>query len=85
MTPPITRSRVLVNSHWAAWPKAMDRQYDIFEILPNGSPLKIAVVSGLKLALLAVRELATHTSNECLAEDTETHQIVAQWNVPRAN
>lgn len=63
----------------------MGRQYGILEVLPNGSALKISVVSGLEYARSTVRELAKHRSNECYAEDTETRQVVAQMNVPRAN
>lgn len=63
----------------------MEREYEIFEVLPNGSALKISVVSGLQNARLTIRELANHTRNECYAEDTETRQVVAQLNVPRAN
>ena len=62
----------------------MERRYEIFEVLPNGSAHKISVVSGLEYARSSVRKLASHTSNECYAEDTETRQVVAQMNVPRA-
>lgn len=61
----------------------MERTYDIFEVLPNGSAFKVNVVSGLENARLTVREMANHTSNECYAEDTETRQVIAQMNMPR--
>ena len=63
----------------------MERKYEIFEVLPNGSALKIGVVSGLQNACLTVQELANHTTNECYAEDKETRQVIAQMNVPRTN
>ena len=63
----------------------MERQYEIFEVLPNGSTLRTSIVSGLEFALLTLRELARHTNNECFAEDAETRQVVSQLNVPRAN
>lgn len=63
----------------------MEPKYEIFEVLPNGSALKISVVSGLENARLTVRELANHTRNECYAEDAETRQVVAQMNVPLSN
>ena len=60
----------------------MNRVYEIFEVLPNGSPQKVNVVWGLEFARLKLRELASQTRNECFATDHETHQIVAQMNVP---
>ena len=61
----------------------MNRAYEIFEVLPNGSPQRVNVVSGLQLAKSQLRELANHTTSECFAADAETHQIVAQMNVPQ--
>ena len=66
-------------------PTLMERKYEIFEVLQNGSALKVSVVSGLENARASVRELASYTRNECYAEDTEARQVVLQLNVPRAN
>ena len=55
--------------------------YEIFEVLPNGSTLKISRVSGLEFANLALRELAKRTRNECFVTDARTRRVVAQLNV----
>ena len=60
----------------------MHRVYEIFEVLPNGSPQRVTVVSGLDSAKIKLHELARNTGNECFASDARTHQIVAQMNVP---
>jgi hypothetical protein len=60
----------------------MDRAYEIFEVLPNGSPQRVTVVSGLDYAKAKLHELATNTANECFASDARTHQVVALVNVP---
>ncbi|PYU52208.1 MAG: hypothetical protein DMG48_07325 [Acidobacteria bacterium] len=57
--------------------------YEIFEVLPNGSTLKISRVSGLEFANLALRELAKRTSNECFVADARTRRVVAQLNVSK--
>jgi hypothetical protein len=41
------------------------RVYEIFEVMPDGSSLKGAVVSGLEFARLALEELSKRTTNEC--------------------
>lgn len=63
----------------------MERKYEIFKVLQNGSALKMNVVSGLENARLTVRELANQTINECYGEDTETRRVIAQMNVARRN
>lgn len=62
----------------------MYREYKIFEVLPNGSPRKVRLVSGLEFAKVVLEALAKHTTNECFAADTKTHQVVMQLNVPPA-
>src|SRR6266566_1208968 len=52
--------------------------------MPDGSTIKRAAVSGLEFAKLAAEELSKRTTNECLASDEKTHQVVAQMNVPSA-
>ncbi len=63
---------------------AVYRAYDIFEVMPDGSSVKRAAVSGLEFAKLALEELSKRTSNECFAADRNTHQVVAQMNMPLA-
>ena len=60
----------------------MNRVYELFEILAVGPPHRVAVVSGLESAKTRLRDLADDTPNECFAADAETHQIIAQMNVP---
>lgn len=60
----------------------MNRVYEIFEVLPNGSPQRVTVVPGLEYAKARLRELATNTANECFASDARTRQVVALINVP---
>src|SRR5437879_12636122 len=55
--------------------------YEIFEVLPDGSTLRISRVSGLEFAKLALQQLAEHTRNECFVADARTRQVVAQLNV----
>lgn len=62
----------------------MHRAYNIFEVMPDGSTVKRAAVSGLEFANLALEEVARRTTNECIAADRNTHQLVAQMNVPLA-
>ena len=62
----------------------MHRVYEIFEVMPNGSPQRATVVRGLEFAKAALQRLSKDTSNECYAADAETHQVVMQMNVARA-
>jgi len=62
----------------------MDRVYEIFEVLPDGSPHRVTVVSGLEFAKMVLESLASRTNNECFAADAKTHQVVMQMNVPPA-
>jgi hypothetical protein len=60
------------------------RVYEIFEVMPNGSPQRVTVVSGLEFAKAALRRLANQTNNECFAADAKTRQVVIQMNVASA-
>ena len=62
----------------------MYRVYELFEIMPTGSPHRVSVVSGLGFAKAALQRLAKDTTNECYVADRETHQIMMQINVARA-
>ncbi len=55
--------------------------YEIFEVLPDGSALRISRVSSLEFAKLALQELAKRTKNECFVPDAKTRQVMAQLNV----
>jgi len=60
----------------------MQAEYEIFEVLPDGSSSKSAVVIGLEIAQVVLKELAKRTQNECYAAHAVSHQIVAQTNLP---
>jgi len=62
----------------------MHRVYEIFEVLPNGSPRRLTVVTGLEFAKVVLQGLAKRTSNECFAADAKTRQVVMQLNVAPA-
>jgi hypothetical protein len=53
----------------------MIREYEIFEVLPNGSALRVTAVSGLEFAQLTLQGLAKHTSNECFAADAKRAKL----------
>ena len=59
-------------------------QYDLFEVLTNGSIVQRASVSGLEAAWQKLYDLAKQTGNECFALHAPTRQVVAQVNVPLA-
>jgi len=59
----------------------MQAEYEIFEVLPDGSSSKRAVVIGLEIAQVVLKELAKGTHNECYAAHAVSHQIVAQTNL----
>lgn len=62
----------------------MYRTYEILEVMPDGSAVKRTVVHGLEFAKVTLEDLAKRTSNECIAADEKTHQVVAQLNLPPA-
>jgi len=62
----------------------MHRVYEIFEVLPNGSPKRVTAVSSLEFAKIALEGLAKRTSNECFVADAKTRQVVMQRNVAQA-
>ena len=58
----------------------MDREYDLFEIYPDGSPIWRDVVSGREKAILKLRELSTETANEVRVMHLSTNTVVAATN-----
>ena len=51
--------------------KDMNRVYEIFEVWPDGSTVKRAVVSGLEFAKVTLDRLAERTSYECKVQMQE--------------
>jgi hypothetical protein len=60
----------------------VDRNYDLFEILPDGSPIWKCAVAGHETAVQQLRELARHTTNELRIMHLSTNTIIAVLNAP---
>jgi hypothetical protein len=58
----------------------MDREYQIFEELPDGSPMWRAYAVGAENARAKLEEIAKTTRNECFAIQLETKEIVRRAN-----
>jgi hypothetical protein len=59
----------------------MERDYDLFERFPDGSPMWRGRAKGLLEVRRTLAELSTTTSNECFAMHLPTKDIVARVNV----
>lgn len=59
----------------------LEREYEIFEQLPDGSPIWRGHASGLPSVRLKLQELARTTTNECFAMYLPTKEVVARLNV----
>jgi hypothetical protein len=55
----------------------VDREYDLFEKLPDGSLTLKFRVAGLKNAMSELHKLANDTTNECCVVDPATKSVVA--------
>lgn len=62
----------------------MERDYDLFEIYPDGSPVWLCVVSGHEAAIAKLKELSEITKNEVRVMHLPTKSVVAVMNVPQA-
>jgi len=62
----------------------MHREYDIFEILPDGASIWRGAVRGLEQARAAVSDLARQSTNQFLAVHTPTKEIVSRTNMSPA-
>jgi len=60
----------------------MNREYDLFERLPDGSALWRGVAVGAFDAHLQLRELARITANELFAIEVLTGEVLARVNTP---
>ena len=61
----------------------MERDYDIFEINPDGSLIWRAAVQGHEAAVNRLRELAAETKNEVRVMHVPTKSVIAVLNAPR--
>jgi hypothetical protein len=59
----------------------MNREYDIFKKLPDGSVLWLAAITGLENAIAKLKELAASSPHEYFALHTPTKAVVARANV----
>jgi hypothetical protein len=59
----------------------MDRTYDIFEMLPDGSLLWRACVLGTQNVSGVLAEIGKKTPNECVAMNIDTKVVIARVNV----
>lgn len=59
----------------------MEREYELFEQLPDGSTIWRAHASGLPNVRLKLQEIAGKTTNQCFAMYFPTKEIVARLNV----
>jgi hypothetical protein len=62
----------------------VDRNYDLFEILPDGSPIWRCAVSGHEKAVQQLRELAKQTENEVRIMHLSSNTVIAILNAPPA-
>jgi hypothetical protein len=58
----------------------MERDYDLFERFPDGSPMWRGRAKGLLEVRRTLSELSATTSNECLVMHLPTKDIVARVN-----
>jgi hypothetical protein len=59
----------------------MQRDYDLFELLADGSPIWRDRAKGLAEVRRKIKELSHVTGNECYAIHTRTKDVVARVNV----
>jgi hypothetical protein len=63
----------------------MEREFDLFEKLPDGSVLWKAVVPGMENAVARLKSLGSTSPNEHFAIHTPTKTIVARVNAPTSS
>jgi hypothetical protein len=61
----------------------LERTYDLFEILPDGSPIWRATIDGHENAIRRLQELAAMTPNEVRVMHLPEKAIIAALNVPK--
>ncbi len=58
----------------------MLRDYDIFEVLPDGSKIWRVNAYGVENALIALTNVASKTKNECYAINIRSKDIIGRLN-----
>jgi hypothetical protein len=59
---------------------AVDRNYDIFEVMPDGSPIWREAVTGHENAIRELQILAAKTTNEVRVMHLPTKTVIAAMN-----
>jgi hypothetical protein len=62
----------------------MERDYDLFEVLPDGAVIWKETVPGHENAIRKLRELSKQTSNEVRVMHVLTKTLIASMNAPKA-
>jgi hypothetical protein len=62
----------------------MDRDYDLFEVLPDGSVIWKEAVAGHENAIRQLVELSKQTSNEVRVMHVLSNTLIASTNGPKA-
>jgi hypothetical protein len=62
----------------------MERDYDIFEVLPDGQPVWRAAVGGHENGLRPLKQLAVKTTNEVRMMHLPTKAVIAVMNADKA-
>lgn len=60
----------------------MNREYDLFEIFPDGSALWRHTVTGHEEAIKALQEFSAKTTNEVRLMHLPTQTLIAAMNTP---
>ena len=70
---------------WACKGKVpMNREYDLFEKLPDGYLVRRAVLAGRESGMKKLQELARLSENEFLLMDVSAHSVIASMNSRKA-
>jgi hypothetical protein len=62
----------------------MERDYDLFEVLPDGGVIWREAVPGHENAIRKLRELSTRTANEVRVMHVLSNTLIASMNGPKA-
>jgi hypothetical protein len=63
----------------------MDREYDLFEKLPDGSILWRTVIIGLENTIAGLKKLGSLSPNEHFAIHTPSNTVIARVNEPESD
>jgi len=61
----------------------MERDYDLFEVLPDGAVIWKATAPGHENAIQKLRELAKQTANEVRVMHILSNTLIASMNGPK--